>query len=576
MLKQSVSVDKELRFLLHSLMSDADEPVPCHLAGQQQCIKTALEYFPAEDNVVLSPFSLISCMAMLLRGATASAQAELAPYCCHSSVSDEELTRFVAQLSGSQVCQSVNILMSDRAMLPRYRAEMIAVFASHPFTLSNEDTASVNALVQRVTKMQTAVLNRAPEATTLINAIRFADTWCTQFSPHTTRRTFHLQGGAEAECDMMSQTSDLPVLQMRDMTAVHLGYQTKDFGAWFVKDENPCHQSAYIALQLFLKQNWWDPAAIPTKRVELDVPKFDIEYNIDLLTMLLKTDKHKVEQIFEAGSLTNMSTDASEKISRFTQECVLKVSQSGTEAAARTVAGATRGAVERYEAITFDHTFYMVIYFKRTILFVAKIANPTPSGQTGTAQPGNLNPQLYADLQKAEKTLMKVLQLRLLGLEHRIAKVKLSGQDLETLEKNRKDLVEQVSVLEITDILVSYNSFLKQRIDTKYLQSRLARDGTDMALHELTYVDMTESLKRAYLKQLQTHEKARVLDWLRSIGLGQCTDLADLFDNFDDFRKTTEANFRDILPGVCEKEEDIDTFIKQWKLRSWKNFCKFL
>jgi serine protease inhibitor len=73
-----------------------------------------------------------------------------------------------------------------------------------------------------------------------------------------------------------------------------------------------------------------------------------------------------------------MATDENECVSRFDQECILKVDQEGTEAAAVTTSGTTRGGGgPHYKDISFKHTFYMVIHHNNTILFVAKVASPT-------------------------------------------------------------------------------------------------------------------------------------------------------------------------------------------------------
>ncbi len=91
-----------------------EPPIPnWHLSRHQHCIDAVLNFLPADANVVLSPFSLISCMAMLCRGATLGpARDQLAHYCwpctdheqaCDDSVALSALSAFVSQLAGVNV-----------------------------------------------------------------------------------------------------------------------------------------------------------------------------------------------------------------------------------------------------------------------------------------------------------------------------------------------------------------------------------------------------------------------------------------------------------------------------------------
>jgi hypothetical protein len=78
-----------------------------------------------------------------------------------------------------------------------------------------------------------------------------------------------------------------------------------------------------------------------------------------------------------------MTSKTGEFFSIFKQNCMLKVDPKGTTAAAVTYAGTTRGMGSRPKTVTFAHTFYMVIHYLDTILFVAKIGSPTDLAETG-------------------------------------------------------------------------------------------------------------------------------------------------------------------------------------------------
>ena len=384
--KRSALEDSVYRLSLHPV------PIHWHLSTQLHCIAAVLEFLPPDKNVVLSPFSLISCMAMLCRGATEGpARDQLAYYCwpCladgavyDDSVALEALSTFVNQLKGVEACKYANILMTDHANVEEYEKDISKHFKTKPRCLN--EFAQVNEEVQEITTIQKKVLPVEPEGTVLINAVYFADQWTYKFDEELTSEPFKQATGDMIYVDMMHQKTRLDIAQFDDVTAVHLEYNTPGIGAWFVKhDIHHTHAAAYDALQRFVQRVFVHKIQPTHEHVELTVPKFEMDSSIDLLRLFsAASTTHQITHVFDPGGhLSRMSTDGNEAVSRFDQECILKVDQKGTVAAAKTVLAMTRGGDGRpsYQDISFAHTFYMVIHHNDTILFVAKVASPTPS-----------------------------------------------------------------------------------------------------------------------------------------------------------------------------------------------------
>jgi serine protease inhibitor len=392
-------------------------PVPSwHVSRQNYCIHAILNALPHNENVVLSPFSLISCMAMLCRGATKGpARDQLAYYCwpcaadstaCDDAAALSALSAFVSQLTGVEVCRYANILMSDHVNVKEYKDDILKHFKAKPYGLHKFE--KVNDLVQEITTIPKKVLSRKPDGTVLINAVYFADKWTYKFDPQLLERTpFTQPTGLTVNVDMMNQKNRLSVAQFNSVTAVHLDYMTPGLGAWFVKhDTQYTHEAAYEALQTFL-QHEFVSHTLPksTKHVDLTVPKFTMSSSIDLLKLFSQTTGHKITDVFQpAGNLSRMTNATNECVTRFDQECILEVDQKGTVAAAVTTSGATRGGSgggPQYNYISFKHTFYMVIHHNDTILFVAKVASPTPSPPAAQL----VLPPTQAPLQSPEVTI---------------------------------------------------------------------------------------------------------------------------------------------------------------------------
>jgi serine protease inhibitor len=390
------------------IIDDDDDDIPMHIddtvihhppvprwyvSRQNHCIHAILNYLPPNENVVLSPFSLISCMAMLCRGATLGpARDQLAHYCwpsaadatvCDDSVALPALAAFVSQLANVKVCRYANILMTDHANVQEYKNDILEHFKANPYAL--EDYGEVNREVLKITTIPKPVLPRKPDATVLINAVYFADQWVYEFDTELTPKPFMQPSGLSVRVDMMHQKNRFSIAQFDSTTAVHLPYKTPGLGAWFVKHNlTHTHEAAYKALQKFLDHEFFKHTLpTSTKHVDLTVPKFTMNSSIDLRTLFYQTTGHKITHVFQLqGHLARMSTDENEFVSRFDQECILEVDQKGTVAAAVTTSGATRspgGGGPSYEYVSFQHTFYMVIHHNDTILFVAKVASPTPS-----------------------------------------------------------------------------------------------------------------------------------------------------------------------------------------------------
>jgi len=406
-----------------------DPPLPhWHGSRQLHCIHAVLDALPHNENVVLSPFSLISCMAMLCRGATVGpAREQLAHYCwpcladgasCDDSVALSALSAFVNQLEYKKACEYANILMTDHANVEQYKNDISTYFKAKLYGLDEDDMVKVNSLVQEITHISKKVLPRKPTGTVLINAVYFADQWQTQFEKKLTSESFKQPTGAIVRVDMMHQKNRLCMANFEFVTAVHLDYKTDGLGAWFVKHQSDhTHTGAYKALEKFLQCEFIKKSLEKAiTHVVLTVPKLTMNSSIDLRTLFGQTTQHQITHVFRpTDNLSRMSTDANEFVSRFEQECILKVDQEGTEASAYTASAALRSpnaGGPRYQYISFQHTFYMVIHHNDTILFVAKVASPTPSPPaSAVAQKPSYEPKPVEPVAKMQKLNQETVHL---------------------------------------------------------------------------------------------------------------------------------------------------------------------
>ena len=377
-----------------------------YVTKQQNCMNSVMGYLKTETNVVLSPFSLMSCMAMMCRGASrdkdgALAYKQLAHYCwptddasnIYDNASHQALHAFVTQLQGKWVCNWKNIIVSDQ-LKPDYIKDITTHFEA--LEKKTSDWQNVNAEVSEVTHMKSDVLKDRPSGSVLINAIYFEDQWALPFDKEHIGMKFKSGDGTTQNVKMMTQKEIFRIAKHGDMTAVHMLYETPGMGAWFVKNSNQesgyTNDKSYKTLTDFLQQEFTSQTLTSSnQRLNIKIPQFNLEHSIDLKKVFRSVESHAITEIFHAKNLDRMTDDETEFFSIFQQDCILKVDRLGTKAAARTFAKMTRGGSgPTYYNVTFAHTFYMVIHLHDTILFVAKIGSPTGDGSGITPSTDNV------------------------------------------------------------------------------------------------------------------------------------------------------------------------------------------
>ena len=113
------------------------------------------------------------------------------------------------------------------------------------------------------------------------------------------------------------------------------------------------------------------------RTVELKLPKFKLSSELDLRQLLGAMTS---TGLFATPDLSRMLEGASPMITDATQEAIIKVDESGTEAAALTTITVGRSAKPRPQAIemTLDRPFMYLVRDRvaGTIYFMGRVADP--------------------------------------------------------------------------------------------------------------------------------------------------------------------------------------------------------
>lgn len=211
----------------------------------------------------------------------------------------------------------------------------------------------------------------------LINAIYFHGDWMVPFAKEKTQeRPFTLSDGSQKQHPMMFQKVDYASYYKNEMfQAIGLPYGEGRLSMYiFLPHQGVSLKSFYESLNAQNWEKWMNQFRTEEKGVFLGLPRFHVEYEIDLKESLKALG---MEKVFDAGADFTEITPQGFAISKIKHKTFLDVSEEGTEAAGVTAVGGTRGGEPDITMIV-DRPFFCAIRDEETgtILFMGSIVEP--------------------------------------------------------------------------------------------------------------------------------------------------------------------------------------------------------
>lgn len=346
-----------------------------------------------EDNVFISPSSMMIALGMTLNGASNNTLSEMLKTLHMSDLSLDEfndalraiqLVLINRQNSTLNMTNSIWIRDSfEQRVLPsfiernkRYYGAMVAVGDFDDPQL----TKDINRWVSDATKQRIpSAIDEPIDPNTvmfLINTLYFKADWATEFDKaETHKRMFY--GKANKEVDMMSAVMTLGYSNVEGKQVVLLPYKDPDLTMMVIMDDN---NSTYTPDQLIqLVQQAQDNP----KSVLLNLPKVQIETKVDGKKLLKQLGMIDAFEPYIAD-FSEMAQDAlltGLHIADVTQKTFLAIGEKGTEAAAMTKVEMRDESAPSYdEMMIVDKPFTIVILDTRhsLISFMGYIQNPQP------------------------------------------------------------------------------------------------------------------------------------------------------------------------------------------------------
>jgi len=310
-----------------------------------------------DRNLVVSPFSLTSALAITLYGARANSGSELSKVLFGKIIDVNQYKSMVQEFqslidksvnSNSKVLSSANFIYShvNYPILPDFSQTIEKYFSAKSkqldFVSGNKEAIdTINKDISEATNGKISTLFENIDSNTkmiLANAVYFKGLWKSQFkTENTIVDKFKTASNQEVEVDMMFQNAKLPFAYSDQLKcrAIELGYEsTNVVMIVLLPDEDSSLDQLQSKLNLQSLNDLFDKFHKP--KVELFLPKFKLESTLKLIPVL---EKLGIKEIFDEKS-ANFSGITDDPLGLYVgdviQKAIIEVNEEGTEAAAAT------------------------------------------------------------------------------------------------------------------------------------------------------------------------------------------------------------------------------------------------
>jgi serpin B len=355
-----------------------------------------------DDNLVVSPVSIMLALAMTYAGADGATAAEMAAT-LRIDLDDEALHRAFNALDTMLESRSFEGPENDGVLVST--ANSLWGQQGLEFNETFLDTLAVNygaglRLVDYMTAAEQArlVINEWVAAETndkitdlipagvldsltrlvLVNAVYLDATWTSQFDPDSTYDgPFLLTGGADVTVPLMTQSASFPYASGDGWQAVELPYLRNELGMLLIIPD----EGRFAPIESMLTGGLIADVASGLAPVEvaLTMPKFEFRTQAGLNPALRQLGMSAAFDP-DVADFSKMTSETHLIISEVIHEAYISVDEEGTEAAAATavVMRATSAPLETVQ-LTIDRPFLFALRDLETgaLLFLGRVMDPS-------------------------------------------------------------------------------------------------------------------------------------------------------------------------------------------------------
>lgn len=348
-----------------------------------------------KENFCLSPLSASLCLGMVMNGADGNTYAEMQKVLGFEGFTNEQINEYVQmmqtelpKLDGRTIFTNANSLWikDGYTLLPEFiqtnKTYYDAEVCNEPF--DNSTLEKINGWCNKKTNgLIPDIIDRIPDniISYLINAIYFKGVWTNEFKKSDTKdEPFYMANGQTIKVPTMKQTQSNNFFANEEVMAVELPYGNEAFSIFLFMPANPDEKNLDDIIKGLDQETWqsWNELLYP-KTMTIYLPRFLIKTEKNLIETLNSLGIHDAFNSFSAD-FTKMSITNELYIGLLKQKTYIELNESGTEAAAVTIAGMIDSSAAPHipTEIRFDHPFGYVLKEKSTgaILFAGKVGKP--------------------------------------------------------------------------------------------------------------------------------------------------------------------------------------------------------
>ncbi|XP_051477935.1 alpha-1-antiproteinase F-like [Apus apus] len=354
------------------------------------CFYKEISSHENSGNVFFSPLSISTALAMLTLGARSDTLTQILRVLNFNpgEISENEIHEGYRQLiqmvnrknQGLQLNMGNVLFVLDRLKpQERFLSDLRNFYEgeAHPMNFKKADQAQIkiNEYVAGRTngKIKDLINNLDPlTEILLISYIYFNAEWEKPFDPkYTKKNKFFVDGNKAVEVPMMFGMGMFKHGYDENLssTVVQMDYKG-GASAFFILPDQGKMRKLEKRLSCERMSRW--RTLVSKSSVNLHLPKFTLYGTYNLKNMLYKMG---IMDVFtDKADLSGITGQPQHRVSQAIHKAVVKVDETGTEAAAATGMEIVPMSVPR--TITFNRPFIMVITMDKNILFMGKIVNP--------------------------------------------------------------------------------------------------------------------------------------------------------------------------------------------------------
>jgi serine protease inhibitor len=345
-----------------------------------------------DQNIFISPLSILLALAMTYNGAVGDTSTAMAEALEFSGFDLEELNTGFKELMTSieNADDEIELAIANSIWMNlgfKAREDFIErnskYYSSEVREIDFADAGAVDTIngwiadntKDKIKKMLDVI--PADAVMYLINAIYFKGNWTDEFDEGmTSDDDFYLADGSTKKVPMMNKWQELLYCSGNGYSGIRLPYGQEKMSMYIILPDKGENIDSLISS---LDADRWNEitGSFSNKQIDLSMPKYKMEYGIKLLNDVLID--MGMEIAFGPGAdFSGIREDIF--ISSVLHKAVIEVNEKGSEAAAATVVEMVETAIEVEEPVEFtvNRPFFFVIADDRSgsIMFMGKVMEP--------------------------------------------------------------------------------------------------------------------------------------------------------------------------------------------------------